>query len=260
MFEIVNKYTGELLPAYGIDNGKFVIGTREGFILGDIEEYWPRHLAPGVEDMAPSPEVETAQEYNATSEKDLKVLISAVRTGNVKLDMGDILTIRLLNGDEMSLIKVEETASTIRFDSKDCLGIMFPFNEYPQFLDTAYSLLPDVLKRHIVKAFRPVMNDLTCWRLKISTLFIPAQAEILPYEDCLGVNVGFNQLEWYTERSHRMRLSQKGGEPCWYWTGQSQSEFQDAELQCGINSNGNAGISDATISRYAPIGFYLKKA
>ncbi len=256
MFAVIEKTTGKHFNVYGMEKGQFLIGTAKGFTFRDVSEFKPIEYKTTVSDKEPPSERKV---YKAPTEKDLESLIGSVRTSKIKLNMGDIITIRLLNGEEVDLVEVEEFGSTIRFESRDCIGLMTSAVSLPAFLNKIYAQLPDSLARHIGTTLRLSLDETGCFRVRPSKLFVPAISEIVPPTDCLGNNITYKQLEWYKDRTNRIRSAQKGGEKCWYFTETTFVDYTAARLQCSVKRDGSSGLTHVDDLRYAPIAFHLIK-
>ena len=95
---------------------------------------------------------------------------------------------------------------------------------------------------------------------KEELIFVPAQPEIFPEDECYGDKRLYEQLKWYKDPHNRVRTVIKGEQDTrWYWC--SSPDAGNATYFCYVDSNGTASYADAYIAYgLAPFGCYIRKS
>ena len=255
MFHVIEKETGKRLTVYGVDGDRFLVGVKDGFKVRSAYDFAP------VEQEDSAAPVEAAPCTFATTRKDpadLDALLGGIASGEIPVELGDMISTRLLDGTEVDLVVTDQDDKTVRLESRDCLGVNTSARELASYLRKVYDLLPDALKKRIVEVDRVHLNSDGEKFTERCKLFVPAQSEMFPPDECYGDEGLYQQMDWYKNVHNRVRADRKGGGSHWYWTSSPLSNSSSAF--CFVDSNGNAYGSIASVTYgLAPFGCIISK-
>ena len=153
-----------------------------------------------------------------------KGLANLIKGGGGTLKVGDIITERTKDGEELDLVVVDMGPGWARFESKDCLPEEVPYNKNGSnaggfaesgvkwHLDNiVFPSLPEELQAVISEVER-VQEGGKTYRCQ---LFLPTESEM--FGDCsYSGDDTYPQIEYYKDRRHRIKCNRKGGTPDWY--------------------------------------------
>jgi len=254
MFDVVEKTTGKRFKVYAVEGENFLIWTNGGgFALVSMCQFAPVQ-GGAVEDVKDVCTLRKSQYESA----DLDTLLYRMASGDIPVETGDTISMRLTDGTEVDLVVTDHDDDTIRFESRDCLGINTSADNLESYLDKVYSLLPEALKKRIIETDRKHIDEDGDSYTEHCKLFVPAASEIFPPDECYGDRGVYQQLEWYRDVHHRVRAEHRGGDSHWYWT--SSPNASNSSYFCCVNGNGSAngnGASDAY--GLAPFGCIISK-
>lgn len=194
-----------------------------------------------------------------------KGLANLIKGGGGTLKVGDIITERTKDGEELDLVVVDMGPGWARFESKDCLPAEVPYNQNGRnaggfaesgvkwHLDNVvFTSLPEDLQAVISEVER-VQEGGKTYRCQ---LFLPTESEM--FGDCsYSGDDTYPQIEYYKDRRHRIKCNRKGGAPDWYWL---------ASVAGGSSTNcvyvDNTGDSNswygASVELCVPVCFIIK--
>ena len=153
-----------------------------------------------------------------------KGLANLIKGGGGTLKVGDIITERTKDGEELDLVVVDMGPGWARFESKDCLPEEVPYNKNGSnaggfaesgvkwHLDNiVFPSLPEELQAVISEVER-VQEGGKTYRCQ---LFLPTESEMFG-DCCYSGDDHYKQIEYYKDRRHRIKCNRKGGTPDWY--------------------------------------------
>lgn len=232
MFDVIEKESGNIVKVYNAYKDKFVVATADGFAVRNITDF------------APFMRVDTGGAYEQTpcmfstvnSESfGLGTLLDGIALGEVYVDLGDSISIKLLDGTEVELVVTDQDDKTVRLESRDCLGINTSADDLKDYLGRIYNLLPFELKARILTVERKHRSRDGELHTEQAELFVPAASEIFPREILLKNSISdeYQQLDWYKRDRNCKRANRKDGCDWWYWTSSdSQNEIEDSVIVC----------------------------
>ena len=147
------------------------------------------------------------------------------------LKVGDIITEKTLDGEEMDLVVVDMGPGWARFESKDCL--------------------PEELRNVIAEVERKQENG----ESSLCRLFLPTESELFG-DCCYSEDDTYNQIEYYKDRRNRIKCNRKGGSPDWYWTASVRSGI--STYCVSVNYNGDSNNWGASNELYVPVCFVIQ--
>lgn len=194
-----------------------------------------------------------------------KGLANLIKGGGGTLKVGDIITERTKDGEELDLVVVDMGPDWARFESKDCLPLEVPYNQNGRnaggfaesgvkwHLDnTVFPSLPEELQAVISEIERTQEGGKT-YRCR---LFLPTESEV--FGDCnYSGDDTYKQIEYYKDRRHRIKCNKKGGTPDWWWLA---SVASGSSTSCvlvddhGNSSNWNSASSELCV----PVCFVIQ--
>ena len=256
MFEVIEKETGKRLTVYAVDGDRFLVGAAGDFKVRHMAEFSPvMREDTNIQDKAEFCTFSTIQHGKPV---ELDKLLAGIASGEIPVDLGSTVSIRLLDGTEVDLVVTDQDEKTVRFESRDCLGINTSARGLGEYLEKVYALLPDALKKRIVEVERAHLDSDGERYTERGKLFVPAASEIFPSEDCYGDDGLYEQMEWYKDVHNRVRTDRKGGDSHWYWTGSPYSS--DSGGFCWVSSGGGANYGGASnTGGLAPFGCIISK-
>lgn len=191
-------------------------------------------------------------------------LAQKIKDNTSGLKVGDIITEKTLDGEEMDLAVVDMGPGWARFESKDCLPVEVAYNQNNRnaggFADSdvkhylneeVFNNLPEDLRNAIAEVERKQENG----ESSLCRLFLPTESEL--FGDCCYSEDGtYSQIEYYKDRRNRIKCNRKGGSPVWYW---AASVWSGYSTYCvGVNHNGNSNDWDASYELYVPVCFVIQ--
>lgn len=193
---------------------------------------------------------------------DLDNLLSAIESGEIPVEIGDVISIMKLNNsgrEEITLVVTYQDDKKIRFENYYLIANMSPAKIIDVELMNTYLRLPDALKKHIVEVEREHLNSSGERYTKRCKLFAPAASEIFPsYGGAIGDSGIYKQLEWYKDERNRKKSKKKSSDYDWYWT---SSEYVGKKnyLYC-VSDNGYVEIINGKkYCFHIPFCFYISK-
>lgn len=254
MFEVIEKKTGKRRAVYAVDGDKFLVSTEDGFVLRNMALYAPVSQENGTTPEA-TPCVFSTARHDVT---DLDKLLASITSGETTVELGDMISMRLLDGTEVDLVVTNQDDKTVRLESRDCLDVNTSARGLADYLEKVYKLLPDALKKRIVEVERVHLDSDGERYTERCKLFVPSASELFPPDECYGDGGLYEQLEWYKDVHNRVRADCKGGDSHWYWT--SSPSSSNSSRFCYVVSSGYAAISDAGDTYgLAPFGCIISK-
>lgn len=175
------------------------------------------------------------------------------------MKIGDIITEKTLDGEEMDLVVVDMGPGWARFESKDCLPVEVAYNQNNRnaggFADSdvkrylneeVFNSLPEELRNVIAEVERKQENG----KSSLCRLFLPTESELFG-DCCYSEDDTYSQIEYYKDRRNRIKCNRKGGSPDWYWTASVRS---GNSTNCvNVNNNGNSNNWNASNELYVPV-------
>ena len=191
-------------------------------------------------------------------------LAQKIKDNTSGLKVGDIITEKTLDGEEMDLVVVDMGPGWARFESKDCLPVEVAYNQNNRnaggFTDSdvkrylneeVFNNLPEDLRNVIAEVERKQENG----ESSLCRLFLPTESEL--FGDCCYSEDGtYSQIEYYKDRRNRIKCNRKGGSPDWYW---SASVGSGNSTHCvGVHNGGDSLGWDASSELYVPVCFVIQ--
>ena len=256
MFEAIEKETGKRLTVYATNAERFLVADGDGgFVYRSMGLF-----APVTQEDTVAPVVATPCVFSTVQceTAELDKLLAGIVSGEIAVGLGSTISTRLIDGTEVDFVVTDYDDETIRFESRDCLGVNTSALGLDSYLEKVYELLPAALKRRVVETERVHLDSDGERFTKRCKLFVPAASEIFPPDECYGDEGLYQQMEWYKDVHNRVRADHRGGDSHWYWTSSAYSGNSSAF--CSVLSGGNANSSYASNSRgLAPFGCIISK-
>lgn len=191
-------------------------------------------------------------------------LAQKIKNNTSGLKVGDIITEKTLDGEEMDLVVVDMGPCWARFESKDCLPVEVAYNDNNRnaggFADSdvkrylnevVFNNLPEELRNVIAEVERKQENG----KSSLCRLFLPTESEMFG-DCCYSEDDTYSQIEYHKDRRNRIKCNRKGGSPDWYWLA---SVGSGGSANCvGVNDNGNSGDWVASGELYVPVCFVIQ--
>ena len=191
-------------------------------------------------------------------------LAQKIKDNTSALKVGDIITEKTLDGEEMDLVVVDMGPGWARFESKDCLPVEVAYNQNNRnaggFADSdvkhylneeVFNSLPEELRNVIAEVERKQENG----ESSLCRLFLPTESELFG-DCCYSEDDTYNQIEYYKDRRNRIKCNRKGGSPDWYWTASVRSG--DSTHCVSVSGNGGSDTWDAGDELYVPVCFVIQ--
>ena len=193
-------------------------------------------------------------------------LAQKIKDNTSGLKVGDIITEKTLDGEEMDLVVVDMGPGWARFESKDCLPVEVAYNQNNRnaggFTDSdvkrylneeVFNNLPEDLRNVIAEVERKQENG----ESSLCRLFLPTESEL--FGDCCYSEDGtYSQIEYYKDRRNRIKCNRKGGSPDWYWTASVRSGISTLCVHVDRYGHSNAWLASAEL--YVPVCFRIDEA
>lgn len=191
-------------------------------------------------------------------------LAQKIKDNTSGLKVGDIITEKTLDGEEMDLVVVDMGPGWARFESKDCLPVEVAYNQNSRnaggFADSdvkrylneeVFNNLPEDLRNAIAEVERKQENG----ESSLCRLFLPTESEL--FGDCCYSEDGtYSQIEYYKDRRNRIKCNRKGGSPDWYWAASVRSG--NSTLCVHVGGNGGSHNWGASSELYVPVCFVIQ--
>ena len=191
-------------------------------------------------------------------------LAQKIKDNTSALKVGDIITEKTLDGEEMDLVVVDMGPGWARFESKDCLPVEVAYNQNNRnaggFADSdvkrylneeVFNSLPEELRNVIAEVERKQENG----ESSLCRLFLPTESELFG-DCCYSEDDTYNQIEYYKDRRNRIKCNRKAGSPDWYWTASVRS---GTSTYCvGVDSYGDSNYWSASGELYVPVCFVIQ--
>lgn len=191
-------------------------------------------------------------------------LAQKIKDNTSGLKVGDIITEKTLDGEEMDLVVVDMGPGWARFESKDCLPVEVAYNQNNRnaggFADSdvkrylneeVFNNLPEDLRNVIAEVERKQENG----ESSLCRLFLPTESEL--FGDCCYSEDGtYSQIEYYKDRRNRIKCNRKGGSPDWYWAASVRSGY--STICVGVYYNGGSSDWNASSELYVPVCFVIQ--
>lgn len=204
------------------------------------------------------------QTTTTETETTWKGLANLIKGGGGTLKIGDIITEKTLDGEEMDLVVVDMGPDWARFESKDCLPMEVAYNQNNRnaggFADSdvkrylneeVFNNLPEELRNVIAEVERKQENG----ESSLCRLFLPTESELFG-DCCYSEDDTYNQIEYYKDRRNRIKCNRKGGSPDWYWTASVRSG--DSTDCVYVNNYGDSGNWIASYELCVPVCFVIQ--
>lgn len=191
-------------------------------------------------------------------------LAQKIKDNTSGLKVGDIITEKTIDGEEMDLVVVDMGPGWARFESKDCLPVEVAYNQNNRnaggFADSdvkhylneeVFNSLPEELRNVIAEVERKQENG----KNSLCRLFLPTESELFG-DCCYSEDDTYSQIEYYKDRRNRIKCNRKGGSPDWYWTASVRS---GTSANCvRVNNNGYSTGWNASGGLYVPVCFVIQ--
>lgn len=191
-------------------------------------------------------------------------LAQKIKDNTSGLKVGDIITEKTLDGEEMDLVVVDMGPGWARFESKDCLPVEVAYNQNSRnaggFADSdvkrylneeVFNNLPEDLRNAIAEVERKQENG----KSSLCRLFLPTESEL--FGDCYySEDDTYSQIEYYKDRRNRIKCNRKGGSPDWYWTASVRSGL--STVCVNVYDNGASVDWGAGNELYVPVCFVIQ--
>lgn len=165
-----------------------------------------------------------------------KTIKDALDRNNMQYQVGDIVTSKLRNGNTQEWVITDVGKDYIRFEARDCIkdaehkmnkewtnarGIAL--SEMQRYLDNEiWNLLPSDLQDVIATIDRKYM-DSDKEKIYQTKLFLPSASEVFDKYHCSGEENLYEQLDYYKDSHHRVKLNRFGGISSDWWLSSQHS-------------------------------------
>lgn len=191
-------------------------------------------------------------------------LAQKIKDNTSGLKVGDIITEKTLDGEEMDLVVVDMGLGWARFESKDCLPVEVAYNQNNRnacgFADSdvkrylneeVFNNLPEELRNVIAEVERKQENG----KSSLCRLFLPTESELFG-DCCYSEDDTYSQIEYYKDRRNRIKCNRKGGSPDWYWTASVRSGYSTHCVYVSISGNSTGWLAGYEL--YVPVCFVIQ--
>ena len=121
MFEAIEKETGKRLTVYATNAERFLVADGDGgFVYRSMGLFAPVTQEDTVVPVAATPCVFSAVRSETT---ELDKLLAGIASGEIAVSLGSAISTRLVDGTEVDFVVTDYDDETIRFESRDCLGM-----------------------------------------------------------------------------------------------------------------------------------------
>lgn len=188
-----------------------------------------------------------------------EMLKAALDRNEMQYQVGDVVISELRNGNPQEWVITDLGKDYIRFEARDCIkdaeheinrewtnvgGIAL--SGMQGYLDNEiWALLPDDLQEVIATVDRKYMDgkEEKTYQTK---LFLPSASEVFDENNCFGEENLYEQLDYYKDRHHRVKLNGFGCGSAYWWLSSPASGI--AAYFCLVATAGAAGYSNASSS------------
>lgn len=191
-------------------------------------------------------------------------LAQKIKNNTSGLKVGDIITEKTLDGEEMDLVVVDMGPCWARFESKDCLPVEVAYNDNNRnaggFADSdvkrylnevVFNNLPEELRNVIAEVERKQENG----KSSLCRLFLPTESEMFG-GCCYSEDDTYSQIEYHKDRRNRIKCNRKGGSPDWYWLASVRSGNSTGCVSVG--GSGASGHWYASAVLCVPVCFVIQ--
>lgn len=191
-------------------------------------------------------------------------LAQKIKNNTSGLKVGDIITEKTLDGEEMDLVVVDMGPCWARFESKDCLPVEVAYNDNNRnaggFADSdvkrylnevVFNNLPEELRNVIAEVERKQENG----KSSLCRLFLPTESEMFG-DCCYSEDDTYSQIEYHKDRRNRIKCNRKGGSPDWYWLASVRSGNSSRCVY--VNGGGYSSHWNASSGLYVPVCFVIQ--
>ena len=193
-------------------------------------------------------------------------LAQQIKNNTSGLKVGDIITEKTLDGEEMDLVVVDMGPGGARFESKDCLPVEVAYNQnnrnaggfagsdVKRYLnEEVFNSLPEELRNVIAEVERKQENG----KSTLCRLFLPTESELFG-DCCYSEDDTYSQIEYYKDRRNRIKCNRKGGSPEWYCTASVRS---GGSTNCVyVSGDGHSNDWGASGELCVPVCFLIDEA
>lgn len=188
-----------------------------------------------------------------------EMLKAALDRNEMQYQVGDVVISELRNGNPQEWVITDLGKDYIRFEARDCIkdAEQRMNKEYTNargialsgmqgYLDNEiWALLPDDLQDVIATVDRKYMDgkEEKTYQTK---LFLPSASEVFDENNCFGEENLYEQLDYYKDRHHRVKLNGFGCGSAYWWLSSPYSGI--AAYFCLVTTAGAASIGDASNS------------
>lgn len=121
---------------------------------------------------------------------DLTTFLQALQSGQLRLNMGDIIEIPLSNGTVEEFVMTQEDDEAYRFESVNCIfGKCITRDKADESFEEYYDLLPKELRDEMLLTKRRYLNRDGEERERENLLFLPSAPEVFDPEDVVRQEV-----------------------------------------------------------------------
>lgn len=257
MFEAKERESGRVVHVYAVSGMSFLVEEDGEFVWSSSDNFSPlgAKKEEPVSENSPANSVLTVSMFHRM---DLAEIIFGIKTGSIKLSIGDSINTRMKSGREVDFVVTDIDDEAYRFESRDCFGRYDPMTKIDRFYADIWDDLPAVLRDSIIETTRPYKDKNGKTKERTQKLFLPAASEIFPPDSCYGDEGLYTQLPWYADVHNRVRAFEKGGVSDWYWT---QSAYSGNTTSfCDVSSLGRAHYYYASNTAVAaPVCFRISR-
>ena len=191
----------------------------------------------------------------------ITTFLQALQSGQLHLNMGDVIEIPLANGVVEEFVMTQEDDEAYRFESANCIfGKCITRDKADESFEEYYDLLPKELRDEMLLTKRRYFNRDGEERERENLLFLPSAPEVFDSEDVYGDKGLYEQMEWYKDRRHRMRKLSKDSEDTVSWWLISANAGNTSNF-CYVSNNGNANYNIASNTWVGlPVCFRIRKS
>ena len=191
----------------------------------------------------------------------ITTFLQALQSGQLHLNMGDVIEIPLANGVVEEFVMTQEDDEAYRFESANCIfGKCITRDKADESFEEYYDLLPKELRDEMLLTKRRYFNRDGEERERENLLFLPSAPEVFDSEDVYGDKGLYEQMEWYKDRRHRMRKLSKDSEDTVSWWLISAYAGSTSYF-CYVSANGNASSTSASATWVGlPVCFRIRKS
>ena len=200
-----------------------------------------------------------------------EIIKDNLEQNDVHCQIGDVVTSELRNGNVQQWTITDFGSDYIRFEARDCIkGVIQKMNRestnvggiasslMQEYLDNdIWNLLPDDLQDVISTVDRKYMDGAE-EKTYQTKLFLPSASEVFSADCRYGLESLYEQLYYYKDCHHRIKLSGFGDDPANWWLSSPLSGY--AKSFCYVTTAGAPYSSSASGSRDVAPCFMIMKS